>query len=108
VTILTVDDIKAHCNIVGSDDDALLANYIAAAEEWAGDFIGKDLASYATDVPPAPVPEKAKQAVRQLVAYWYDQRESAVVGLTGGVSSTQVPFGVADLLRPLRNWGAAS
>lgn len=106
MTVLTVNEIKLHLNIVGDDDDALLGDYIAAAEEWVGDYIGKPLASYATDDPPAPVPEKAKQAVRLLCAHYYENREAALTSMTGA-SALEMPLGVADLLRPLRSWGAS-
>lgn len=41
---------------------------------------------------PAPVTE----AILQLAALWYEQREAAAIG----VSVAPIPFGVHDLLRP--------
>jgi hypothetical protein len=103
MSVLTVNDIKAHLNIVGTADDTLLGEKIAAAEELVAAYIGQDdLADM------DPVPATVKEAVRLLVAHWYEQREAAVVGLTGGVSSTEIPFGVAELLRPHRTWGATA
>jgi uncharacterized phage protein (predicted DNA packaging) len=103
VTVLTVEDLKAHLNVVGDDDDTLIEGKIEAAEELVAAYIGQDdLADM------DPVPATVKEAVRLLVAHWYEQREAAVVGLTGGVSSTEIPFGVAELLRPHRTWGVTS
>jgi uncharacterized phage protein (predicted DNA packaging) len=103
MSVLTVADLKAHSSIYSDDDDAILATFIDAAEEWVGGHIGKSLASYATDNPPAAVPERAKQAARMLAAHYYENREAALIGS----GASEVPFGVVELLRPLRSWGAS-
>ena len=47
---------------------------------------------------PANVPANLKQAIRMLVAHWYENREAALAGTV----SSQVQFGVDMLLAPLR------
>ncbi|WP_126978529.1 head-tail connector protein [Frigidibacter oleivorans] len=98
MTILNVDDLKAHMNIVGSDDDALIESKIAAAEAWVGAFIGTALddAEAYPDGPPDPL----KEAVRQLVAHLYENREATLVG----VGITTVSPGLFDLMAPYRTW----
>lgn len=48
-------------------------------------------------LPPPPVAE----AVRQLAAHLFENREASIVGVT----ASEIPFGVFDLLTPYRAWG---
>lgn len=49
---------------------------------------------------PEAVPASLIEAVIQLAAWWYDQRDAAI--LDGSVR--EAPFGVAELLREYRGW----
>ena len=91
---VTLEAAKAHLNITGTDDDALISSKIEAAEGWASNYIGTPIAEL--DPFPAPVGE----AVLQLVAHWYEQREAAIAG----VAMEEAPFSVIDILRPYRKW----
>ena len=64
--ILTVDDLKAHLNITGNADDALIAQKIAAAEAWISRWLEITLAEM------EEVPADLKEAVRLLVAHLYE------------------------------------
>lgn len=81
-------------NVTEDADDTLIANKIAAAEAWIGQFIGADLSAL------APMPEPLKEAARQLVAHLYENREATLVGL----SATEVTPGLFDLMAPYREW----
>ena len=94
MSIISVADVKAHCNITLADDDVLIAAKIDAAEEWIGAFIGTPLAEF------DPVPEPIKEAVRQLVAHLYENREATLVGVT----MNDVSPGLFDLLAPFRRY----
>ena len=94
MSIISVADVKAHCNITLADDDVLIAAKIDAAEEWIGAFIGTPLAEF------DPVPEPIQEAVRQLVAHLYENREATLVGVT----MADVSPGLFDLLAPYRAW----
>jgi hypothetical protein len=94
VSIVTVEDVKAHSVIETTADDGLLASKIDAAEAWIGAFIGKPLAEF------YPVPEPLKEAVRQLVGHLYENREATIVG----VSMQAVSPGLFDLMAPYREW----
>lgn len=94
MSITTVADIKLHSNIATDDDDALIQSKIDAAESWIGKFIGTPLEEL------DPLPEPIREATRQLVAYWYEQREAVLIGVT----PEEVPFGVVDLVNPFREW----
>lgn len=46
------------------------------------------------------VPETLREAIAQLAAWWYEQRETAIAG----GDAREIPFGVAELLREHRGW----
>lgn len=52
---------------------------------------------------PADVPERIKLAIMALTAWWYEQREPAVVAMT----SSKVPMHVDRLINAARLWRAA-
>jgi len=87
--IVTLSSIKAHLRIVGVADDELLGDYIEAAEDYVRQFV---------DPMPNPVPASLKQAVRLLVANFYEHREDTIVGL----DARQLPIGFWDLVNPHR------
>ena len=92
MSVIQVDDLKAHLNVTTDTDDALLAEKIEAAESWVAAFTGADWP------PTDPVPGALKEAIRQLAAHLYENREASLVGIT----ATELPFGLLDLLAPYR------
>lgn len=98
MSIVTVEDAKAHMNVTIEDDDALIGAKIDAAEAWIGKFIGSPLDD-ATAFPDG-TPEPLKEAVRQLTAHLYENREATLVGIT----MTDVSPGLFDLIAPYREW----
>lgn len=98
MAIITVEDAKAHMNITSQDDDLLIADKITAAEEWLSLQIGAKVWDIQTF--PNGTPAPLKEAVRQLVAHWYENREASLVGVT----AEEIPFGVFDLIAPYRVW----
>ncbi|WP_353641967.1 head-tail connector protein [Mesorhizobium sp. WSM2239] len=98
MTVITVADIKAHANITIDDDDALIGDKIAAAEAWIAKFIGSPLDDAVAF--PDGTPEPLKEAVRQLVAHLYENREATLVGVT----MSDVSPGLFDLMAPYREW----
>ncbi len=85
---VSLDSLKAHLNITFNDDDALLASKLAGAEAWVRDFMGDALDDE------APVPAAVDEAVRQLAAHLYEDREGA----------ESIPASIFDLLTPYRDW----
>jgi hypothetical protein len=104
-----LDDVKAHLNQALTVDDALIEGKIVAAQRHIEDMLGYDLPTeYPTagDITyPATVPDPLKEAIRELAAWWYSQREAAIVG--SGTTATAVPMGVEDIIANYRNysWG---
>lgn len=84
---MTSGDLKAHLNIVGDEDDAIIAIKLAAASDWIANFVSSD------DLDKPAVQE----AILQVAATYYEQREAV---FAGGLDI--VPFGVWDLIEPYR------
>lgn len=85
-------------NVTIADDDDLIGDKIAAAEAWIGKFIGSALDDAETF--PGGTPEPLKEAVRQLVAHLYENREATLVGIT----MSDVSPGLFDLIAPYREY----
>ncbi|MFN3362826.1 MAG: head-tail connector protein [Allorhizobium sp.] len=90
--IITVEDLKRHLNIQHVEDDQLLADKIIAATSCVENFIGGNIY--------IPYPEPIKEAIRQLAAHFYDNREPVVIGQ----QVYSLPYGVFDLVGPYRAW----
>lgn len=86
--------LKSQLNLTGTDDDALLSHKIAAAQAWIEDQIGVAFADL------DPLPASIDEAVLQLAAHWYEQREAVLIG----ISANEVPFGVRELIASSRVW----
>ncbi len=100
MSILALPDIKAHMSVYTDDDDAMIQNKIDAAESWIGQFLGADLATFepTTGANEGILPAHLQEAVRQLVAHLYNNREASLVG-TNIVENCP---GLFDLLAPSR------
>lgn len=94
MSVIELSDLKAHLNVTFDTDDDLITGKIEAAEDWIAMFTG------ASWPPASPVPGALKEAIRQLAAHLYENREASLVGVT----SQDLPFGLLDLLTPYRAW----
>lgn len=100
MSVLQLDDAKAHLRVTITDDDTLIQSKIDAAEAWIVNFLGVSLTDATTF--PNGAPPDVLEAIRQLVAFFYDNREAAVVGNT--ITITQLTPGLYDLLAPYRTY----
>jgi uncharacterized phage protein (predicted DNA packaging) len=91
--MITLDDIKAHLNLTTDQDDALLTDKLAAATDWVANYTGIPADS-------TTMSASVNEAVRQLTAHLYENREATLVGIT----AQQLPFGFLDLLANERQW----
>ena len=95
MSVIQLADMKAHLNITFDTDDTLIQGKIDAAESWIASFTGQVWPPTAD-----PVPGALLEAIRQLGAHLYENREASLVGVT----SQELPFGLLDLLTPFRAW----
>jgi hypothetical protein len=91
MTITSLSLMKLHLNVDHDLDDVLLDHKLSAAEAWV---LGGVEDAYKI----APLPAPITEAILQLAALWYEQREAASFGGNGAA----IPFGVHDLLAPYR------
>lgn len=104
--IATVPELNEQLNLtpdLGAADDALLGRKIAAAQDHIERLLGfKIETAYppAGDPPIATVPPALKEAVLQLSAHWYENREATLVGVT----AQELPFGVWSIVNEYREY----
>ncbi|WP_159005287.1 head-tail connector protein [Bradyrhizobium sp. S69] len=91
MSAVTLETLKAHLNVTIDDDDALIADKLAAAKAWVAAYTASDIDADGT---PAPINE----AILQLSAQLYENREATLVGVTAQC----LPFGFLDLLTNYR------
>lgn len=92
--IVTLQEAKDHLNVTFDDDDVLIQSKVDAAEDHVSRLLGFDLADM------SPLPESLRQAVLQVAAHFYTNREAVLVG----VSAHDLPLGVWDLISSYRQY----
>lgn len=90
---VTLASLKSHLSLTTDADDAMLTDKLAAASEWVAKYTG-------IPADDADMPAPVNEAVRQLAAHLYENREASLVGVT----AQTLPFGMLDLLEPYREW----
>jgi len=102
--IITTADMKTHLGVTIDDDDALIDGKIEAAEAAIEQLLGYTFAANFPDTTdasfPDTVPGDLKEAIRQLAAHFYENREASVVG----ISASLLPLGVRDIVNNRREW----
>lgn len=85
---------------LGTADDGLMGRKLEAAqghiERQLGFKIGDKYGGQEQDEIPAPLVE----AVLQLAAHWFENREATLVGVT----AQELPFGVWAIVNEYREW----
>ncbi len=89
---VTLELAKAHMKVDVTAEDELISLYIEAAEQWAGNYIGKPIADL------DPVPADVKLALLRLVSFYFECRSIASFGL----SMQLAPHNVASILDSYR------
>jgi len=95
---LTLDDLKAHCNVTGSADDALLARLLAVATKHVERQLGYALDD--TGTLPNGAPADLEHAVYMLAGHLYENREATLIGAAAQV----LPLGVAEIIAEHRRY----
>ncbi|PTX04609.1 head-tail connector protein [Pararhodobacter aggregans] len=93
--ITSVDDLKAHLNITGTQDDAVIAQKIAVAEAFVNRWLDTPMADL------DPLPADLLEAVRLLVGHLFENREATLVG----IGAEALPLGFWDIINVHRSWG---
>lgn len=100
--ILSVADLKKHLNVDHNEDDSYIMDLQQVALDYIGTYLQRPIEDFILsetngicDVTPA-----VRHAVRLLVGQWYANREPVAFA-----SNSELPFGMAALLVPLKNFG---
>lgn len=100
MAIVSLEEMKEQLGItpdMGAVDDALITRKIAASQEHIERLLGYKIAD---NFAPEEVPASLHEAVCQLAAWWYEQRESALIG----VNAAEIPHGVWSIVNEYREW----
>jgi len=95
MAIVTLDEAKSHLNVTDDADDDLISAKIDAATAFTVAALGDDPEAN-TGGPTDDIVE----AVLQLVAHLYENREATLVGLT----PAELPLGFWDIVNARRNY----
>ena len=95
-TYITLDQAKQNMRVTSTDEDDLITAKIAAAQGFVENYLGTTLDTFTTL--PAPITE----AMLQLIAFWYDNREAAIVDAR--LTQIDLSPGFYDALKPFRVW----
>lgn len=105
MSVVQLADMLAQLNLAAGLDDALVQDKIDAAEGWISNFCtGPAPQCSSAPTPPTwplnPMPPAVIESIKMLAAHLYENREASLVGIT----SSELPFGLMDLLAPYRFW----
>lgn len=104
--IVSLAEMKEHLNItadLGTADDALIGRMVSAAQGHIERLLGYQIETNyppAGDPPVSTIPPSLVEAVCQLAAHWYENREATLVGVT----AQDLPFGVWEIVREYREY----
>lgn len=99
--IVTLEELKAHLNIITETDDVLLADKLVTAQAAVSNFMGVDAETGILDGNGDPyVPAPVKEAVLQFAAHLYEYREPLALD----DKAPSAPLGVFDLIGPYKVW----
>jgi len=95
MAIVTLDELKKQVRYSDDDEDTLMSSKIDAAQGHIERILGFSIEEKYPDETPAPL----KEAVLQLAAWWFEQREAAAFG-----APQHVPFSVLSIVAEYRDW----
>lgn len=97
MSIVTLEEAKAHLRVDGDGEDGDITLKLAAAEDHAAQFLNRPIPWTDAEGATVPVPASVKAAVLLILGDLYAVREGAVVGDTVVANPT-----VERLLMPFR------
>lgn len=98
--IVTLQDAKEQLGLTPDQDDDrwLIQLKIDAAQNHIERLLGFRIEERFDDEALRPVPPALKEAVLQLVAWWFENREAATD------MGRELPFGLRDIITEYRGW----
>lgn len=102
MSVVTLEEFKDQLQWtadLGAADDALMSRKIEAAQDHVERLLGFTFAATYGGTGQPPVPPALKEAIFQLAAFWFENREAATDG-----PRVTLPFGVAEIVNEYRTW----
>ena len=96
--VMSLNELKAHLSLTDDqdEDDALLSGKLDAAQTLIERMLGFSLVTQFG--PQEDVPADLREAILQLAAWWYENREAVLE------RGAPLPFGVSDIIDANRDW----
>ncbi|MDX3975790.1 head-tail connector protein [Shinella sp.] len=101
--IVSLAEMKQQLNLtddLGTDDDALIARKIAAAQNLIERHLGYKIEARYGGNDQEEIPPALTEAVAMLAAHWYENREATLVG----ISAQELPLGVTAIVTEYREY----
>lgn len=101
--IVTVPQLKEQIgwtDDLGTADDALMQRKIDAAQNHIERLLGFKIGEKYGGAGQEAIPVSLVEAVSQLAAHWFENREATLVGVT----AQELPFGVWDIVNEYRSY----
>lgn len=102
--IVDLPAVKAHLNFTLDIDDDLITSKLTAAQNHVENLLGFKIEETFGGTDQDPVPDALKEAVCQLAAHWYENREAAVVSNAMSIAVAELPIGMLDIIAEYRDW----
>ena len=102
MAIVTLEEVRDQLSMegVGDHDDALIGQKIDAAQAHLERLLGYAIEDEFGGEDQPEIPEPLREAVMQLAAWWYSQREAGLVGHRVEVA----PYSVQEIVAEFREW----
>ncbi|MFS8123772.1 head-tail connector protein [Rhizobium sp. BR 250] len=101
--IVSLTELKQQLNLTpdfGTDDDGLLERKISAAQNHVERLLGFQIEETYGGTDQDEIPPALVEAVCQLAAHWFENREATLVGVNG----QELPFGVWQIVNEYREY----
>ncbi|WP_312620424.1 head-tail connector protein [Agrobacterium pusense] len=98
--IVTTEQMKAQLNILSSEDDEIIGRKIEAAQNHIERLLGFKIEETYGGTDQEEIPPALIEAVCQLAAHWFENREAALVGVSG----EDLPFGLWQIVNEFREY----
>lgn len=98
--IVTTEQMKAQLNILSSEDDEIIERKIEAAQNHIERLLGFKIEETYGGTDQEKIPPALIEAVCQLAAHWFENREAALVGVSG----EDLPFGLWQIVNEFREY----
>ena len=103
MAFVSVSELREQLNFTsdqGAIDEDLLQRKLDAALDHVQRLLGFKIEDNYGGEDQEEVPASLIEAIYQLAAHWYENREATIIGVSG----QELPFGVRQIINEYRDW----